>query len=74
MAIIVSPTLAVTPNVTTVASVSLGLNIAGQQALNFANSAYATANSAASYANAAFAAANTALTEPNALAFAIALG
>jgi nucleoside-diphosphate-sugar epimerase len=48
---------------------------------NTANAAFLQANtgiiyatSAGAYANAAFAAANTALTEPNALAFAIALG
>ena len=40
----------------------------------FSNTAFAQANSASSYANAAFAVANTAATEPNALAFAIALG
>ena len=53
---------------------SLSAGVYANGAFTTANTASVNALSAGAYANAAFAAANTALAEPNALAFAIALG
>ncbi len=75
MAIIVSPKLSVTPNVTTVSSISLGSGAALLQALAVANasfiktnSAFGVSNSSSAYANASYIKANSAFNSGNTIA------